>query len=67
MKNQLRKYLSVEHRDLWDNSRIYQFCHLSVDRLKHKLEHLPNKDRKMRKRLEETLSWRCKNGNRLRT
>lgn len=65
MKNQLRKYFSVERRDLWDNSRIYQFCHLSVDRLKHKLKHLPKKDSKMRCRLEEALKWRCKNGNRL--
>ena len=60
MKNKLRKYLSVERRDLWDSSKIYQFYHLSVDTLKHKLEHLPKKDRKMRSRLEEALMWRCK-------
>lgn len=62
MKNQLRKYLSVERRDLWDNSNIYQFYHLSVDRLKYKLKHLPKKDRKMKCKLEETLRWRCKLG-----
>ena len=61
MKNKLRKYFSVERRDLWDSSKIYQFCHLSVDRLKYKLKHVPKKDRKMRCRLEEALMWRCKN------
>lgn len=60
MKNKLRKYLSVERRDLWDNSKIYQFRHLSVDRLKHKLRHTPNKDSKMKNKLEEALNWRCK-------
>ena len=60
MKNKLRKYLSVERRDLWDSSKIYQFWHLSVDRLKHKLNHLPKKDSKMKSKLEEALNWRCK-------
>ena len=60
MKNKLRKYLSVGRRDLWDSSKVYQFYHLSVDRLKYKLNHLPKKDRKMKSRLEEALSWRCK-------
>ena len=60
MKNKLRKYLSVERRDLWDSSKIYQFWHLSVDRLKHKLNHQPKKDSKMKSKLEEALNWRCK-------
>ena len=59
MKKQLRKYLSVERRDLWDNSKIYQFGGLYVDKLKHKLKHVPKKDIKMRSKLEEALSWRC--------
>lgn len=60
MKNKLRKYLSVERRDLWDGSKIYQFWHLSVDRLKYKLKHVPKKDRKMKSRLEEALVWKCR-------
>ena len=59
MKNKLRKYLSVERRDIWDISKTYQFCHLSVDKLKHKLRHISKKDRKMRSTLEEALGWRC--------
>lgn len=58
MKKALRKLLSTERRDLWDDSRIYEFCHLSVDRLKFKLKHRPKKDRKMRSRLEEALEFR---------
>ena len=61
MKNKLRKYLSVNRRDLWDNPKTYQFGYLSVDRLKHKLKHVPKKDSKMRSRLEEALMWRCHN------
>ena len=60
MKNKLRKYISVERRDLWNGPKTYQFYCLSVDRLKHKLKHLPKKDRKMRSKLEEALMWRCK-------
>ena len=63
MKNQRRKFLSVERRDLWDNSKLYEFCHLSVDRLKHKLAHVSKKDRKMKCKLEEALRWRCKIAN----
>ena len=59
MKKQLRKYLSVKRRDLWDNPNVYEFCGLCVDRLKHKLKHIPRKDRRMRSRLEEALKWRC--------
>ena len=62
MKNKLRKYLSVERRDLWDNSRIYQFWHLSVDRLKYKLKHTSKKDTRMKCALEEALEWMCRNG-----
>ena len=60
MKNKLRKHLSAERRDLWDGSKIYQFWSLSVDRLKHKLKHIPKRDRKMRNKLKEVLRWRCK-------
>lgn len=59
MKKALRKYISVERRDIWDSSKIYEFGYLSVDRLKHKLKHIPKKDRRMRSRLEEALRWRC--------
>ena len=59
MKKQRRKYLSVERRDLWDGSKIYQFGHLSVDRLKHKLKHVAKKDGEIKGRLEEALKWRC--------
>jgi len=61
MKNKLRKYLSVQRRALWDNSKTYQFGYLSVDRLKHKLKHIPKKDSRMRSELEEALNWRCHN------
>ena len=58
MKKALRKLLSVERRDLWDGSLIYEFYHLSVDKLKHMLRHRPKKDRKIRGRLEEALEFR---------
>lgn len=61
MKKQLRKYLSVQRRDLWDNPKTYQFWCLSVDKLKFKLKHVPKKDSKMKSRLEEALRWRCHN------
>lgn len=60
IKNHLRKYLSVERRDLWDNSRIYCFNHLSVDTLKHKLKHIQKKDRNMKDALQEALLRRTK-------
>ena len=59
MKKSLRKLLSVDRRDIWDSSKIYNFAHLPVDKLKHKLEHVPKKDRKIKDRLEEALRWRC--------
>lgn len=59
MNKKLRKYLSIERRDIWDNPKIYEFGHLSVDRLKHKLKHITNKDRKVKSKLEEALKWRC--------
>ena len=64
MKKRLRKYLSRERRDIWDGPNIYEFAHLSVDRLKFKLRHVAKKDRKVKGRLEEALRWRCagKNG-----
>ena len=60
IKNKLRKYLSVERRDLWDGSKVYEFCHLSVDRLKHKLKHLAKKDTRIKSALQEALEWRCR-------
>ena len=60
IKNKLRKYLSVERRDLWDNSKTYRFYHLSVDRLKHKLKHIAKKDTRIKSALEEALEWRCR-------
>ena len=63
MKKQLRKYLSIRRRDLWGNPKTYQFGCLSVDRLKHKLRHIPKKDSRMKNRLEEALMWRCHNEN----
>jgi arabinogalactan endo-1,4-beta-galactosidase len=59
MKNRRRKLLSVERRDIWDSPVIYQFWHLSVDRLKHKLKHVAKKDRKVKSKLEEALERRC--------
>ena len=63
MKKELRKYLSVERRDLWDGSKIYDFRHLSVDRIKYKLKHIPKKDKMMKDYLEIALIWRCRKKN----
>ena len=61
MKKGRRKYISCQlNRDLWDNSKIYWFGHLSVDRIKFKLSHLPKKDRQMREKLKEVLKWRTR-------
>lgn len=60
MKKQRRKRISVEKRDLWDNSKVYWFYRLSVDRLKYKLRHLPKKDSKMKRELLTVLEWKCK-------
>ena len=60
IKHKLRTYFSVERRDLWDNPLIYRFYHLSVDTLKHKLKHLPRKDKKLKNELEEALIWGMK-------
>ena len=60
IKKQLRKYLSVERRDLWDSPKTYQFWSLSVDKLKHKLKHINKKDIIMKNRLEEVLEWKCR-------
>ena len=60
MKNKLRKYLSVERRDLWDVPRHYLFEFLSVDKLKHMLKHRAKKDLRMRIELKEALKWRMR-------
>jgi len=61
MKNKLRKYLSVERRDLWDGARCYLLEFLSVDKLKHKLKHRAKKDRRIKSELERALEWRMRN------
>jgi len=58
MKKQLRKYISVECRDLWDGPRHYLFDFLSVDKLKHMLKHKAKKDIRMQSELERVLEWR---------
>ena len=58
MKKSLRKKKSIYKRDVWDNTHIYWFFGLATNRIKYKLEHLPKKDLRMRKALEEVLKWR---------
>ena len=60
IKNKLRKYLSVERRDLWDGPKTYMFHHLPVERIKHKLKHVSKKDGKMKTLLKEALERRTK-------
>ena len=60
MKKQLRKYISVERRDLWDGARNYLLEFLSVDKLKHMLKHKAKKDRRMQSELERALEWRMR-------
>ncbi len=60
MKKERKKHLSIERRDLWDGSTIYEFWHLSVDKLKHKLRHVSKKDRKIKSALERALNWKLK-------
>ena len=60
MKKQLRKYISVERRDLWDGARCYLLEFLSVDKLKHKLKHKAKKDRRMKGELMRALEWRMR-------
>lgn len=62
MKNQLRKWLSRERRDLWDSPREYLIGHLPVDKLKHMENHIANNDIKMRSKLKEALRWRKRMG-----
>jgi len=57
MKKRLRKYLSVERRDLWDGPHEYLLGHLSVDKLKHMEKHVANNDIRMRLKLKEALRW----------
>ena len=60
MKKRLRKYLSVERRDLWDGARCYLLEFLSVDKLKHMLKHEAKKDRRIQNDLERALEWRMR-------
>lgn len=57
MKKVLRKYLSVERRDLWDGPNEYLFSGLSVDKLKYMLKHKAKKDLRIKKAIEEQLSY----------
>lgn len=47
MKKRLRKYLSCERRDLWDNSKEYNLWNVSSNKLKYMLKHKPKKDRQI--------------------
>jgi hypothetical protein len=58
MKNKLRKYISIERRDFWDGPREYLLGRLSVDKLKHMLQHTKKKDRRIKSELERALEWR---------
>lgn len=58
MKNQLRKYLSVERRDLVDSSNEYNFWALSSNKLKHMLKHKANKDRRVEHEIMAVLKCR---------
>lgn len=60
MKKALRKYLSVERRDLWDSPNEYLFGGLSVDKLKYMLKHKSNKDLRIKKVIEEELSFKMR-------
>ena len=61
MKKSLRKQKSVERRDLWDSPNEYLFSGLSVDKLKHMLEHKAKKDLRIKKAIEEELSFKMRN------
>ena len=63
MKKALRKYFSIERRDLWDGPNEYLFSGLSVDKLKYMLKHKANKDLRIRKAIEEELSFKMRNRN----
>lgn len=55
MKNSLRKYLSVERRDLWDSPKCYLLDHLSTDKLKFMLKRKSKKDRRIKREIENIL------------
>lgn len=58
MKNSLRKYLSVERRDLWDGPREYLIAHLPTDKLKHMLMHRSKRDRRLKSEIDTILEYR---------
>lgn len=58
IKNQLRKYLSRERRDLVDNSSEYNFWDLSSNKLKHMLKHKAKKDRRIEHEIMAVLKCR---------
>ena len=58
MKKQLRKYLSVERRDLWDNPKEYNFWCVSSDKLKYMLKSKSKKDRRLKGEIMSVLKRR---------
>ena len=58
IKNKLRKYLSVERRDLWDNSNEYNFWGLPSNKLKHMLKHKAKRDRRIEHEIMAVLKCR---------
>ena len=60
VKKRIRKKKNCDRRDLWDGPNVYWFWGLSVDKLKHKLQHIPKKDRRMKKALKEILEWKTR-------
>lgn len=58
MKKALRKYLSVERRDLWDGPKCYILGHLPTDKLKFMLKHKSNRDRRIKEKIQDILVMR---------
>ena len=58
MKKQLRKYLSVERRDLWNSPNEYTFGELPSNKLKYMLKHKAKRDRRIELEIMFVLKWR---------
>ena len=60
MKNALRKYLSIERRDIWDSPG--EDCHhlgsLPTAQLKHMMKHKSRKDRRLKPEIIAILKYR---------
>ena len=48
MKKERKKLLSVQRRDIWDNSKQYDFLNVSSNDLKYMLAHKSRKDRRIK-------------------